>query len=311
MKRKKETIELRVYEIPHGQYVLPLYGDTWVRVYGHDQPGLHFHNLMEVGICRYGRGELRTLERTYEYEAGCLSIFPANYPHTTYSYGEEPNFWEYLFFDPKSIVKNLYEQSPVYANEVVNTLNSSAIILPAEDCLQLTALVDCIINESREKKHFHHAVISHYIKIFLFETMRLHDDMPYYTGGPSKTANADQITAAIDYIMDNLESQIIISDLADVCNMSETHFRRIFEDYVDMSPMNYVNLCRIQKACNMMKQSTDSMNVIAEKCGFTNVSTFSRNFKKFLGITPYQWKIAPDNYEGKLNKYHISPREGW
>ena len=135
--------------------------------------------------------------------------------------------------------------------------------------------------------------------------------MPYYTGGPSKTANADQITAAIDYIMDNLESQIMIPDLADVCNMSETHFRRIFEDYVDMSPMNYVNLCRIQKACNMMKQSTDSMNVIAEKCGFTNVSTFSRNFKKFLGITPYQWKIAPDNYEGKLNKYHISPREGW
>lgn len=312
MKKKKETMELRVYEVPRDHLVLPLYGDTWVRVYGHENNTLHFHNLMELGICRYGDGEMRTLNGTIPYKDGFVSVFPANYPHATYSYGEDTvNFWEYLFFDPKVIVKELYEQSPVYANDVVTALNSGPIYLNKEECEKLSTLVNNIITEARQKNHFHHQIMNHYMKILIFELMRLHEDTPYYAEGPNQTKNAGQITAAIDYIMEHLAEPIMVQDLALVCNMSETHFRRIFDDYVDMSPMDYVNLCRIQKACNIMKQGAESMNVVAEMCGFTNVSTFNRNFKKFLGISPYQWKIAPDNYEGKLNKYHISPREGW
>lgn len=311
MKKKKETMELRVYEVPRGHLVLPLYGDVWKRVYGQDQASLHFHNLMEIGVCRYGAGLLRTMDESVEYTDGHIALFPANYPHTTYSYGDEDNFWEYLFFDPKAIVKELYEQSPVYANDVVNALNSRSFILTGEESEKITTIVNLIINEAREKNHFHHQIMNHYMKILIFELMRLHEEMPYYADGPSQTKNAGQITVAIDYIMENLDQPIMVQDLAELCNMSETHFRRIFGEYVDMSPMDYVNLCRVQKACNIMKQGTESMSVVAEKCGFINISTFNRNFKKFLGITPYQWKIAPDNYEGKLNKYHISPREGW
>ena len=93
--------------------------------------------------------------------------------------------------------------------------------------------------------------------------------------------------------------------------MSETHFRRVFEEYVHMPPMDYLNLVRIQKACEMMKKNDDSMDVIATKCGFTTTSTFNRNFKKFLDTSPYQWKINPSRYERKLLGYHITARKGW
>ena len=35
-KKKKDTMELRFYEVPQGEYVLALLGDNWIRDYGHD-----------------------------------------------------------------------------------------------------------------------------------------------------------------------------------------------------------------------------------------------------------------------------------
>ena len=36
-KKKKDTIELRFYEIPQNEYVLALLGENWIRDYGHDE----------------------------------------------------------------------------------------------------------------------------------------------------------------------------------------------------------------------------------------------------------------------------------
>ena len=44
---------------------------------------------------------------------------------------------------------------------------------------------------------------------------------------------------------------------------------------------------------------------------FGNVSTFNRNFKKIIGVTPYQYKRTSDNYESKLLNYKISAKKGW
>ena len=56
-KKKKDTIELRFYEIPQNEYVLALLGENWIRDYGHDEVHLHFHNLMEIGVCRNAQDE--------------------------------------------------------------------------------------------------------------------------------------------------------------------------------------------------------------------------------------------------------------
>ena len=64
-RRKKETVELRFYEIPQGEPVLALLGEEWNRVYGHDSPYMHFHNLMEIGVCRNGEGVVVLDEKDY------------------------------------------------------------------------------------------------------------------------------------------------------------------------------------------------------------------------------------------------------
>ena len=311
-KKKKETMELRVYEVPQGQLVLPLYGDTWKRTYGHENRILHFHNLMEIGICRYGTGELGTIDGNFRYKDGTVAMFPENYPHITCSDGEEKNFWEYLFFDPKVIVNTLYDKSPIYVNEVVKTLNSGKLIFEADEHPRLVLAINSVLDEARNKERFHHLLMNQLMTILVLELMRAFGEAtPYYEEGPAQSANAVRISAAIDYISENLSNPIRVTDLADACGMSEAHFRRTFDAYIDMSPMDYVNLMRIQKACQLLRKGNESMEFVAEQCGFPSVSTFNRNFKKFLNTSPYQWKIDPENYEGRLMKYHIAPRQGW
>ena len=81
MARKKGNVEFRYYEIPHGEPVLALYGDAWIRTYGYDEKDqpildLHFHNLLEVGLCIYGDGEIILEETAFPYQAGTLTVIP-------------------------------------------------------------------------------------------------------------------------------------------------------------------------------------------------------------------------------------------
>ena len=81
--------------------------------------------------------------------------------------------------------------------------------------------------------------------------------------------------------------------------------------YMNMTPVEYVTLVRIRRACNMMKKTRYSMEEIAERVGYSAVSTFNRNFRKILGTSPYQYKKNSANYEGKLLNYHVSAKKGW
>ena len=309
-RKKKDTMEFRFYEIPQGESALVLYGDSWVRVYGHDELHLHFHNLTEIGICRYGDGNMYLDSDVYRYHDGTLTVIPENFPHITVSDGENNNFWEYIFFDLKSIVEEIFPQNPVYQSKVIESLNKTAMFMGEDKDGELTVIINSIIEEAKNKKPYYQKKISLFLKTLVIDLVRK-SDVQIEDEQSVKGTNMAQIAAALDYVNKNYDKPMKANELAGICSMSETHFRRIFEEYINMSPMDYVNLIRIQRACDLMKKSNDSMDMVATKCGFATTSTFNRNFKKYLDTSPYQWKINPSNYEHKLLNFRISALKGW
>ena len=304
-RKKKDTMEFRFYQIPQGEPALVLYGESWVRVYGHDEFHLHFHNLTEIGICRYGDGDMYLDNDVCRYQNGTLTVIPENFPHITVSDGENANFWEYVFFDMKSIVEELFPGNPVYQSQVIESLNKSAFISDEKKDKAIADIINLMIDEAKNKKPYYQKKISLQLKALIIELVRK-CDVSLEEEQPVKGTNMAQIAAALDYINKNYDKPIKAIELANICSMSETHFRRIFEEYINMSPMDYVNLIRIQRACDLMKKTNDSMDLVAVKCGFSTTSTFNRNFKKYLNTSPYQWKINPGNYEHKLLNFRIS-----
>lgn len=310
-KKKKDVMELRFYEVPQSEYVLALLGDSWIRNYGHDESNLHFHNLLEIGYCRNGTGELILNEDTYSYEPAMVSVIPQNYPHITISKEDAgPSFWEYLFFEPMQLIVELYPDNPLVQQKLFQQIGRKAQLLNEWENRNLAMLVKMIMEEMREKKAHYKVSVHSLLLSLMIEIIRMCENVQEISDGRKKTGSS-QIAEALDYVRVEYANPIKVEDLANVCHMSETHFRRVFEAYMNMSPMDYINLVRVQRACDIMKKTDDSMDIVAQKSGFTTTSTFNRNFKKFLNTSPYQWKINPENYERKLLNYNISALKGW
>ncbi len=121
----------------------------------------------------------------------------------------------------------------------------------------------------------------------------------------------ENIKEAIEYMDDNFEKEIKVGELADMCHISEPYFRKAFFEYTNLLPNEYLNVVRIHNACEYIKKGYDSMSEVAFKVGYSTQSTFNRNFKKYMGVTPNEWRNHPENYESKLLRYKISTYDGW
>lgn len=309
-RKKRETIEFRFYEIPKQESALALLGEKWKRIYGIGEKYLHFHNLFEIGYCHYGHGILVLDENQCVYDGNMLSAIPANYPHTTFSEGED--YWEYLFIDPAGLIAEMYPNNPVRQRELLSALNRRADLFDGNLHPDIVSTVRKVLNEIREKRTNYQETTRYLLKVFLLELLRLQDsEAADSVGGGVDSSSFAQITPALRFIDINFASNLKVSELADQCGLSETHFRRLFNDYVNLAPMDYVNLVRVQKSCEIMRRTDHSMDQVAAECGFSTTSTFNRNFRKYMNTSPYQWKRGRTNYEGRMLDYHVLAMRGW
>ena len=307
--RRKKEIQFRYYEIPQEEPCLALLGEAWVRSYGDGIDCLHFHNYMEIGFCYEGDGEVVLDEESVPYRSNMFSIIPKNYPHNTNSTGFALSRWEYLFIDVEAFLRETYRDNQIFADDLIAVINNRAWTVEVDEYPETAGLIRGIMEEMRYKKDFYSESVRGMMLSLLMNIAR----MNHKGSGKvrKQSSGVSQMTVALHYIGKHYAEDLTIGDLAGVSHMSETHFRRVFQKTMNMTPSDYLNLVRVQMACEHMKKHTDSMEMVAEKCGFQSISTFNRNFKKILGITPYQWKIHPENYEAKLLNYKISTYRGW
>lgn len=307
-KKKKQPAEFRFYEIPQDEPVLALMGNKWIQVYGENINNQHFHNLLEIGICHYGDGDLVLEDDFYRFAPGMVSCIPANFLHVTRSDQGVPAFWEYLFIDPEEILKSCGKRNAQEAREILEAINSNAFFIHVEEHPVIITLVRAIFDEMQHKNEFHQECVRGMVYALLFEIARFNGRK---TMASNIKANGLQLERAIEYVEKNYQNNFKIIDLATECHMSETHFRRIFQEKMNMTPIEYVNFVRVKKACELIDKTDISMEEVAERVGFVTPSTFNRNFRRIIGTSPYQWKKRPDNHEGKLLDYKISALKGW
>lgn len=311
-KKKKEVMELRFYEISQNEYALTVSGDSPGG--GQEGPGLHFHNLMEIGVCRGGTGELILDEERIPYQPAMISIIPCNFPHAVIGNAQDgTGSWEYLYLDPAQFAAGMHAGDGMSDGGISDRINRRAMFVHEWEYRNLSLLVKMIVEEMRTKRPHYNESVYGLLQALVAEILRAQEQeterMKPETAIPKNTG-ATQISAALDHVRMYYERMLRIEELAQVCKMSETHFRRVFESCMNMSPVDYINLVRIQKACDLMRKSDDSMDVIARKVGFATASTFNRNFKKFLNTSPYRWKRNPKNCDGKQQDCRILAGRG-
>ena len=314
-KARKSKIEFRYYKMPSGIPILALLGREWIRTYGVGIDYLHFHNCMEIGYCYSGSGILTVGEDDYQFSGNQFSVIPQNCPHTTISDPGTSSRWEYLFVDVEEILRELYPSgiNDKRVKGIISKINSKGLFLDARDYPVLAGKIRNMLDIIRGRKEFYLEEAKGVLISFLAEVARKNNGDNYADASqPAQDGKNNLLVSdALDYIGEHYMETIRIEELAGHCHISETHFRRLFSSCINMGPLEYINLVRIQNACEMLRKTDALVSDIAFRCGFSTLSTFNRNFKQVTGCSPYEWRKDPANFEQQIMKFEIHSEEGW
>ena len=303
-------MEFRYYQMSAGSPILALLGQKWVQNYGNDVDYLHFHNYLEIGYCYDGNGHMVLGEEEERFYGGIVTVIPPNYPHTTNSDIGTVSRWEYLFIDVEGFMKRFLD-SPVKAEKMIQRIYSKALFLREEEYPSISAKILKIMNIMRDGEEFYLEEAKGVLAALLVEIARLNRPSEEDRVAEEMGKLTNMITRVLDFVSYHYMEDIKVEDLAKSCHISETHFRRIFTSYMKVTPLEYINTVRIQTACELLQKTDDPVADIAHKCGFTTNSTFNRNFKQIMGVTPIEWRKRPESYEQQILKFDIHSEEGW
>jgi AraC family transcriptional regulator len=96
----------------------------------------------------------------------------------------------------------------------------------------------------------------------------------------------------VDYVRATLTSNISVTELAELVQMSPSHFSRVFKASFSATPYRFVMQERIEEAKRMLASSNLSASQVAMAFGFSSQSHFVKVFRQFAGVTPKQYKAG-------------------
>lgn len=101
--------------------------------------------------------------------------------------------------------------------------------------------------------------------------------------------------SAIQFVLNNYEREISITDIAKYVFLSPSYFTRAFKEDTGLSPMQYLLNIRIKRSCELLAETDLKVGDIAHSVGFSNQQRFNDMFKKQTNMTPMQYRNSSKN----------------
>ena len=251
---------------------------------------VHFHNCLQIGYCETGRGYCLIDGTLYPYEKHSVSIIPAKILHFCASQLNVVSRWKWLYLDPIGLLSQLnpaHEQ--VLMSMLYGRIKVPYVISPADE-EQVVRVIECIIREMEGKPPYYMDTVRALTQALVLLLVRIAGDNCSPAGKGERTS-LQLITPAIEWISMHYMEPVTVPHLAQLCHISPTHLRRMFRAIMDCTPLDYLQLTRMEAACAMLLHTDRSVLEIGAQAGFATGTSFTRQFKKAFGTTPGQWRI--------------------
>ena len=309
--KKKQVLEYRVYELQPQFPVLLLDGDAW-RISPQKSGRLHFHNCLEFGFCHSGSGQIQIGRETFPFSSGTVTFMPQHLPHTTWSNEGDTSLWSYLFVDLRGLLFQTIANDEDY-EFIHSQFKPDQSIITASKNPKAHFLTNNILDEMRAQRDNHDLVIRS-LFLTLFCVLKRHfSNQPNH---PSASQNVPgsglALAPAFQYLYTNYMTPIRIEELAERCHMSQTHFRRLFLAIIGVSPLQFINALRVDRAGLLLTSTSETILEIAQSVGFASLSSFNRHFIKQKGMTPRDFRNMNQKLEtGNKDQTRVLKYTGW
>lgn len=98
-----------------------------------------------------------------------------------------------------------------------------------------------------------------------------------------------ELTSIIDYINSHIYEDIKITDICNATYISQSTVERRFKEHLKMNPLEFIRQKKMVLAAEMLK-SGETVTNVGQTVGYADNSHFIKLFKRYYGVTPYQYK---------------------
>lgn len=257
--------------------------------------GAHYHNYIEMLYGIEGVFEVHINNKTYQFESGDLVLINPQEVHQIDGLSEKGGKYYVVRFEPEIIYtlsQNVFEMK-YYLPLTLNNYNHQKVF--KNDIIQSTYIPELlkeIMDEfSKQEYAYELAIKAHICKIFLWI-------LRYWNESGLKIDSffdMDQellkkLHRVFHYVEEKYNTNIKLSQMAKLCNMSYSYFSRTFNRLMRTSFNQYVNYVRIKEAEKLLVTSNLNITEIAMKVGFSTSSYFIKQFKQHKNLSPKQYK---------------------
>lgn len=157
---------------------------------------------------------------------------------------------------------------------------------------QLEAIAMMLFAEHQQEHFNNELYLDSLTNVLAVNLLRYHTakkpQLTIYEGGLS----LPQLSRVLDYIDTYLEQNIKLADLAQLLDISQFHFSRLFKQSIGVTPHQYLSQQRVEKAKQLLKKTDKAIADIAFECGFSSHSHLSKQFRQFTRVTPKAYRLS-------------------
>jgi AraC-like DNA-binding protein len=251
---------------------------------------LHYHEEFELNFIQHATGAKRVIGDHIE-EIGDLELVLVgpNLQHgwfthkcTSKEIKEITIQFHRDLFDDKflqrnqmSFIRNMFERSLrgiLFSKETIQAILPRIIELPKKNGFDSVLELMSILHDLSTSRN-----------------MRILSDTSF-NNSETLSYNSRRVEKIMEYINNNFDKNITLSEAAKIAAMSEVALSRFFKIRTGQTFIDTLNEIRLGHASRMLIETTQSVNEIAYKCGFNNISNFNRIFKKKKDCTPKEFR---------------------
>lgn len=221
-----------------------------------------------------GRGKFNGRATSFLSHPGDLVLIK---PGVLNDYGTEPELsaWTHLWsvFTPARAWVDALNWKPALPGMLATRVEEPSLRDIVERQFRL------LIQFSQAPIGAHDAACLSMLQSLLTLTRQAHRERP-------EIAVDERIQRSLGYICDHLQDELSLSTLCRVAHLSLSRFAHLFSEQMGLTPMQYVEQQRVQRASELLLMSNHSVSRISEEVGYPDPAHFTRVFRRGRGLSP-------------------------
>ena len=214
--------------------------------------------------------------------ADSVSLLPADSPAWVRSSGCKDEL--HIFLEPGLVARVAAEAFE---------LDSARLTVPPLDALHLPQLRAAMlaVNEELMADAAGGRLAAEALANLLAVHLIRHASVPRLPAGRSDGAlPPGKLRAVVEYIEEHLDGSPTLEQMAATAHLSVYHFARQFKAATGLPPHQYVIMRRVERAKQLLQGGDLSLAEVATGAGFADQSKLSHTFKRFVGVSPRQFR---------------------